>query len=201
MTILVLAQHDNETLNAATLTSVQAATQIASLSGAAVHLLVAGSGCQAVADAAAAVEGVAEVLLADAPQYGAGLAEEIAPLIAQVAGDGYSHVLCASTSQGKDALPRAAALLDVGQISDIVAVVAANQYKRPVYAGNAIATVESLDSVQVITVRASAFDAVAATGGSASVRAVEGPAATGLSEFVSNELVKSDRPDLASADV
>lgn len=194
MAILVIAEHDNTALNAATLNVVAAAQKI----GGDVAVLVVGSGAQAVADQAAQVAGVSKVLLADDAVYANQLAENVAKLVAQVA-QGYSHVLAASTTSGKNVLPRAAALLDVSMITDIIAVESANTFKRPIYAGNAIATVESSESIVVGTVRGTAFDPVAATGGSAAVEAVAATGDAGVSTFVKEEIVKSERPELAAA--
>ena len=194
MAILVIAEHDNKALNAATLNVVAAAQKI----GGEVAVLVVGSSAQAVADQAAQVAGVSKVLLADDAVYANQLAENVAKLVAQVA-QGYSHVLAASTTSGKNVLPRAAALLDVSMITDIIAVESANTFKRPIYAGNAIATVESSESIVVGTVRGTAFDPVAATGGSAAVEAVAATGDAGVSTFVKEEIVKSERPELAAA--
>ncbi|WP_122899686.1 FAD-binding protein [Acinetobacter sp. B51(2017)] len=194
MAILVIAEHDNKALNAATLNVVAAAQKI----GGDITVLVAGSGAQAVADQAAQVAGVSKVLLADDAAYANQLAENVAKLVAQVA-QGYSHVLAASTTTGKNVLPRAAALLDVSMITDIIAVESANTFKRPIYAGNAIATVESSESIVVGTVRGTAFDPVAATGGSAAVEAVASQGDAGVSTFINEEIVKSERPELAAA--
>ena len=194
MAILVIAEHDNKALNAATLNVVAAAQKI----GGEVAVLVVGSGAQAVADQAAQVAGVSKVLLADDAVYANQLAENVAKLVAQVA-QGYSHVLAASTTSGKNVLPRAAALLDVSMITDIIAVESANTFKRPIYAGNAIATVESSESIVVGSVRGTAFDPVAATGGSAAVEAVATTGDAGVSTFINEEIVKSERPELAAA--
>ncbi|HEX5382377.1 MAG TPA: FAD-binding protein, partial [Acinetobacter sp.] len=163
-----------------------------------ITVLVAGSGAQAVADAAAKVAGVSKVLLADNAAYANQLAENVAALVAQV-GKGYSHILATSTTTGKNVLPRAAALLDVSMISDIIAVESANTFKRPIYAGNAIATVQSDEAIVVATVRGTAFDPVAAEGGSAAVEAVADVQDAGISKFVSEEIVKSERPELTAA--
>ena len=194
MAILVIAEHDNKALNAATLNVVAAAQKI----GGDITVLVAGSGAQAVADQAAQVAGVSKVLLADDAIYANQLAENVAKLVAQVA-QGYSHVLAASTTTGKNVLPRAAALLDVSMITDIIAVESANTFKRPIYAGNAIATVQSEESIVVGTVRGTAFDPVAATGGSAAVEAAATAGDAGVSTFINEEIVKSERPELAAA--
>ncbi len=196
MSVLVIADHDNAVLNPATLNTVAAAQAI----GGDIHVLVAGSGAQAVADEAAKAAGVSKVLLADDAAYGNGLAENIAPLIAAQAA-GYGHVLAPATTFGKNVMPRAAALLDVAQISDITAVISADTFERPIYAGNAMATVQSSDSVKVVTIRATSFEAVAADGGSASVEAVSGAGDAGLSRFVEAKLTSSDRPELTSAKI
>ena len=194
MSILVIAEHDNKALNGATLNVVAAAQKI----GGDITVLVAGSGAQAVADAAAKVAGVSKVLLADDAAYANQLAENVAKLIASI-GAGYSHILAASTTTGKNVLPRAAALLDVSMITDIIAVEGAKTFKRPIYAGNAIATVESGESIVVGTVRGTAFDAVASEGGSAAVEAAASTGDAGISKFVSEEIVKLERPELTAA--
>ncbi|WP_312970344.1 FAD-binding protein [Acinetobacter gerneri] len=194
MSILVLAEHDNKTLNGATLNVVAAAQKI----GGDITILVAGSGAQAVADAAAKVAGVSKVLLADNAVYANQLAENVAALVADL-GKGYSHILAAATTNGKNILPRVAALLDVSMITDIIAVEGPKTFKRPIYAGNAIATVESSESIVVATVRGTAFDPVAAEGGSAAVEAVAEVKDAGISKFINEEIVKSERPELAGA--
>jgi electron transfer flavoprotein alpha subunit len=194
MSVLVLAEHDNKEIRKATLNVVAAAQKI----GGEIHVLVAGHDAGAAAKAASQVAGVAKVLHADAAHLGEFLAENLAALVVALA-KGYSHVLAPATSTGKDVMPRAAALLDVQQISDIVAVESADTFVRPIYAGNALATVKSADAIKVITVRTTGFDAVAATGGSASVESVQAPADSGLSSFVSREVAKSERPELTSA--
>ena len=194
MSILVIAEHDNKALNAATLNVVAAAQKI----GGDITVLVAGSGAQAVADQAAKVAGVSKVLLADDAAYANQLAENVAKLVAEL-GKGYSHILAASTTTGKNILPRAAALLDVSMITDIIAVDGPKTFKRPIYAGNAIATVESGEDIVLGTVRGTAFDAVAAEGGSAAVEAAASQGDAGISKFVSEEIVKSERPELTAA--
>ena len=194
MSILVIAEHDNKTLNGATLNVVAAAQKI----GGDITILVAGSGAQAVADQAAKVAGVSKVLLADNAVYAHQLAENVAALVADL-GKGYSHILAASTSNGKNVLPRAAALLDVSMISDIIAIESPKTFKRPIYAGNAIATVESSESVVLATVRGTAFDPVATEGGSAAIEAVNDVEDAGISKFISEEIVKSERPELTAA--
>lgn len=194
MSILVIAEHDNKALNAATLNVVAAAQKI----GGDITVLVAGSNAQAVADQAAKVAGVSKVLLADDAAYANQLAENVAKLVAEL-GKGYTHILAASTTTGKNILPRAAALLDVSMITDIIAVEGPKTFKRPIYAGNAIATVESGESVVVATVRGTAFDAVASDGGAASVEAAASTGDAGLSKFIAEEIVKSERPELTAA--
>ena len=197
MTVLVIAEHDNAVLKPATLTTLGAAAKI----GGEVHLLVAGADCGAVAAAAAKVAGVAKVLVADAPEYAHGLAETLAPLVVGLAKGGYGHVLAAATSAGKALAPRVAALLDVAQISEVIAVDSADTFQRPIYAGNAIATVQSVDAIKVLTVRGPAFSPAAAAGGSAAVETLAGTGDAGLSAFVGQELSKSERPELTSARV
>jgi electron transfer flavoprotein alpha subunit len=194
MSVLVLAEHDNKAIRKATLNAVAAAQKL----GGDVHLLVAGHEAAAAAKAAAQVAGVAKVLHADAAHLGEFLAENLAALLASLA-TGYSHVLAPATSTGKDVMPRAAALADAQQISDIVAVESADTFVRQIYAGNALATVKSSDAIKFITVRTTGFDAVAASGGNASVESVAAPADSGLSSFVGREVAKSERPELTSA--
>jgi len=195
MSNLVIAEHDNAALGAATLNTVTAAVQI----GGDVHVLVAGSGADAVAAEAAKVAGVSKVLHVDAEHLKDAVSVELAGLIVGLAGD-YSHVLAASTTTGKDVLPRVAALLDSSQISDIIAVDSADTFKRPIYAGNAIATVQSVDDTKVLTVRPTGFDA-AELSGSAEVVSVDASAAVGTTSVVGRELTVSERPDLGAADV
>ena len=196
MTSLVVAEHDNATLKGATLNTVAAAAKI----GGDIHVLVAGSGCAAVAQAAAQIAGVAKVLLADAPHFADALAENVAAQVVALAG-AYSHLLAPATPNGKNIMPRVAAVLDSQQISEIVAVEAPDTFVRPIYAGNALATVQSPDAVKVITVRTTGFDAVAASGGSAAVESVATVADVGISAFISREVAKSERPELAGAKV
>jgi len=196
MSILVIADHSNSALNPVTLNTVTAAQAI----GGDIHVLVAGENCGAVADAAAQIAGVSKVLVADNAAYGHQLAENVAPLIAELGGN-YSHILAAATTTGKNILPRAAALLDVQAISEISAVESPDTFKRPIYAGNVIATVQSSDAIKVLTVRGTAFEAAAATGGSAAVEAVASVHDSGLSAFEGEELAKSDRPELTAAKV
>ncbi|MDQ2139768.1 electron transfer flavoprotein subunit alpha/FixB family protein [Alcaligenaceae bacterium A4P071] len=196
MTILVIAEHDNASLKGATLNTVAAAAQL----GGDVHVLVIGQGAQAAADAAAKVAGVAKVLLAEGTPLADGLAENVAAQVLEIASN-YSHILFAATASGKNVAPRVAAKLDVAQISDITAVDSADTFQRPIYAGNAIATVQSADAIKVITVRTTGFDPVAAEGGSATVENVTAVADSGLSSFVGREVAKNDRPELAGAKV
>lgn len=200
MSILVIAEHDNATLRAATLNAVAAAGRIGAALNTEIHLLVAGAGCGDVAQQAARVAGVAKVKVADAAHYGDQTAENLAALIHANAG-GYTHILAASTSNGKNTLPRVAALLDSAQISDIIAVVDADTFVRPIYAGNALATVKSADPVKVITVRTTGFDAVANAGGSAAIESIQAGPALGHAKLVSRELTKSARPELAAAKI
>jgi len=196
MSILVLAEHNNNELNSATLNAVAAAAQI----GGDVHILVAGSGCGGVADAAAKVAGVSKVLCADGAEYANGIAENMIPLIMSVV-DGYSHLLAAATTYGKNILPGVAALKDVAQISDIIRVDDADTFQRPIYAGNALATVKSGEALKVITVRTTSFEAVAAEGGSAAVESVNATGDAGKTSFGKSELSSSDRPELTSAKI
>ncbi|MFX1761529.1 FAD-binding protein [Paraburkholderia sp. A1RI-2L] len=196
MTNLVIAEHDNAAIKAATLNTVAAAQKI----GGDVHVLVAGHNAQAAADAAAKIAGVSKVLLADAPQLEVGLAENVEATVLSIAKN-YTHILAPATAAGKNVTPRIAAKLDVAQISDITAVDSPDTFERPIYAGNAIATVQSADPVKVITVRTTAFDAVAAEGGSAAVEKLDAAADSGLSQFVGREVTKLDRPELTSAKI
>jgi electron transfer flavoprotein alpha subunit len=196
MVALVIAEHDNGSLKGSTHHTVTAAAQC----GGDVHVLVAGSNCGAAAEAAAQIAGVSKVLVADAPYFADGLAENVAEQILAVAGS-YSHILAPATAYGKNILPRVAAKLDVAQISEITKVDSPDTFERPIYAGNAIATVQSNDSVKVITVRGTGFDAAAATGGSAAVETIAAAADFGKSAFVGRELAKSDRPELTAAKI
>ncbi|WP_429526911.1 electron transfer flavoprotein subunit alpha/FixB family protein [Paraburkholderia youngii] len=200
MVNLVVAEHDGASIKAATLNTIAAAQKI----GGEIHVLVAGHNAQAAADAAAKIAGVAKVLLADAPQLEAGLAENVEATVltlVQDAARNYTHILAPATAYGKNIAPRIAAKLDVAQISDITAVDSADTFERPIYAGNAIATVQSQDPIKVITVRSTGFDAVAAEGGSAAVEKIEAAADAGISQFVSREVTKLDRPELTSAKI
>lgn len=196
MAILVIAEHNNAALAGATLNTVAAAKAI----GGDIHVLVAGQNVAAVAEAAAKVEGVSKVLVADNAAYAHQLPENVAPLIAEL-GKGYSHVLAPATTNGKNFLPRVAALLDVDQLSEIVEVVGPDTFKRPIYAGNAIATVQSSAPVKVISVRITGFDAVSAEGGAASVETLNSVFDSRTSAFVSEALAKSDRPELTAAKI
>jgi electron transfer flavoprotein alpha subunit len=200
MSVLVVAEHDNRALKPATLHAMTAASEIAKAAGGDVHILVAGKDCRAVAEASAQVAGAAKVLLADDAAYDHGIAENWAPLIVKLAAN-YSHVLAPATTSGKNLMPRVAALLDVMQISDISAVESADTFVRPIYAGNALATVQSKDPIKVITVRGTAFAPAAAEGGNAPIEIVPSTGSAGTTEFVRAELSKSERPELTSARV
>ncbi|MFN3586996.1 MAG: electron transfer flavoprotein subunit alpha/FixB family protein, partial [Moraxellaceae bacterium] len=196
MSILVYAEHDNASLKGATLNTITAAKAI----GGDIHVLVAGAGCQGAADAAAKIDGVAKVLVADNAAYAHQLAENVSLLVAEL-GKGYSHILAPATTNGKNFLPRVAALLDVNQVSEITKVISADTFERPIYAGNAVATVQATDAIKVLTVRPTGFDAAAATGGSAAIEAVAVAKDAGNSKFLGEELAKSDRPELAGAKI
>ena len=196
MSILVIAEHDNASLKGATLNTVAAAKEI----GGDITVLVAGSNCSAAAEAAAKVDGVAKVLVADNAAYEHQLAENVSLLVAELGKD-FGHILASATTNGKNTLPRVAALLDVAQISEIQEVVSADTFKRPIYAGNVIATVKSEDAIKVITVRATGFDAVGAEGGSAAVESVDSVQDAGISSFVKQEIAVSDRPELTAAKI
>ncbi|NDA07994.1 MAG: electron transfer flavoprotein subunit alpha/FixB family protein, partial [Alphaproteobacteria bacterium] len=196
MSILVLAEHNNAELNPATLNTIAAASAV----GGDIHVLVAGSGCAAVGQAAAKVVGVAKVLMADSAEYEHGVAENMIPLIMNVI-DGHSHLMAPATTYGKNILPGVAALKDVAQISDIIRVDDANTFQRPIYAGNALATVTSNEALKVITVRTTAFEAASAEGGNAGIEAIGATGDAGKSAFVKSELSSSDRPELTSAKI
>jgi|TARA_B100000767_G_scaffold267143_1_gene285463 electron transfer flavoprotein alpha subunit len=196
MSILVIAEHDNASLKGATLNTVTAALAM----GGDIHLLVAGSDCAAAGAEAAAAHGVAKVLIADNAVYAHQLAENIAGLVTELAAD-YDAVLAPATGNGKNILPRVAASLDVQMLSEIISVESADTFKRPIYAGNVIATVQSTDAKKVITVRATAFDAVSASGGNADVVSLDQVTDAGVSSFVSEELAVSDRPELTAANI
>ena len=196
MSILVFCDHDNGKFSAATLNAVSAAQQI----GGDIHLLVAGDTSGTIAAQAAAVAGVAKVLVADGAEYAHGLAENLAPLICDLASQ-YSHILAPATTTGKNVMPRVAALLDVMQISDIIKVDDANTFQRPIYAGNALSTVRSDEAIKIITVRSTAFEAAAAEGGSAAIETISNNGDSGLSSYVKSELSSSERPELTSAPI
>ena len=196
MSILVIAEHDNSELKTATLNTVAAGMAI----GGDIDILVAGSDCDSVAESASQVPGVGKVLLANKDTYKNSLAENLGNLVVELS-EGYTHILAPATTSGKNFMPRVAAKLDVSQISDISAVISEDTFERPIYAGNCIATVQSTDSVKVITVRTTGFDACEATGGSASISAVDNDTDAGVSSFVKEEIAESDRPELTAADV
>ena len=195
MTVLVIAEHDHGTIRPATRSAITAAAKLGDI-----HVLVAGHDAAKAAAAAARVAGVGKVLLSDAPSLAHGLPENLAPLIAGIAGN-YSHILAAATSMGKNLMPRVAALCDVQQISDISVIISPDTFVRPVYAGNALATVQTSDALKILTVRATAFDAAAAEGSSAAVEPLAAPVDSGLSQFIGQELTKSERPELTSAKI
>ena len=196
MSILVIAEHDNAQLNIATLNSITAAQQI----GGDIHVLVAGESCQNVAEEASKIAEVSKVIIADNSAYGHFLAENIAPLVAEI-GNSYSHILATATTTGKNIMPCVAALLDMQAISDISAVVSEDTFKRPIYAGNVIATVQSSDAIKVLTVRATAFDAASGEGGSASIESLDSAHNPQTSSFESEEMAESDRPELTAAGI
>mmetsp|Transcript_42312 Transcript_42312/g.99240 ORF Transcript_42312/g.99240 Transcript_42312/m.99240 type:complete len:311 (+) Transcript_42312:188-1120(+) len=196
MSVLVIAEHDNASIKGATLNTVTAAAAC----GGDVHVLVAGHNAGAAAQAAAQIAGVAKVIHADAAGLAHGLAENVAAQVLAIAGN-YSHILFPATAGGKNVAPRVAAKLDVAQISDITKVISADTFERPIYAGNAIATVQSADAVKVITVRTTGFDPAAATGGAAAVESAAAAADSGKSSFVGREVTKSDRPELTAAKI
>ena len=196
MSILILAEHNNEQISSATLSCLSAAQKI----GGDIHVLVVGQNCATAASAAAEFEGVTKVLCADADAYAYQLAENVAPLVAEQ-GKAYGHIMVPATANGKNIMPRVAALLDVGMVSDVIAVESADTFKRPIYAGNAVATVQSSDAIKVLSVRVSAFDTAAASGGSASVEQISGSGDAGLSAFDNEEVVVSDRPELTDAKI
>jgi electron transfer flavoprotein alpha subunit len=200
MTILVIAEHDNASIKTSTLNTLAAALEIRQFTDGDIHLLVAGDRAQDAAEAATKIAGVDKVLLADGPQLADGLAENIEGTVLTAIGR-YSHILAPATASGKNFAPRIAAKLDVAQISDITAVISANTFERPIFAGNAIATVESCDFVKVVTVRTTAFDPVSAEGGNASVEMIPPAADAGISQLIDREITKLDRPELTSANV
>ena len=196
MSILVIAEHDNEELKGATLNTITAAKEI----GTEIDLLIAGFSCETVADQACSIPGIRKVIVADSESYKNFLAENIGLLVSQEGKD-YSHILAAATSNGKNFMPRVAALLDVSQISEIISVLSEDTFERPIYAGNCIATVKSSDAIKVITCRATGFDDCEDQGGSATKEIFDEDSNLGISSFVSEELAKSDRPELTSADI
>ena len=196
MSILIIAEHDNNELKGATLNTVAAGAAI----GGDIDILVAGTDCGSVAEAASQVPGVRKVLVADKETYKNSLAENVGNLVAELA-EGYSHILAPATTNGKNFMPRVAAKLDVSQISDISAVISEDTFERPIYAGNCIATVQSNDSIKVITVRTTGFDACEASGGNAELTALDNDTDAGVSSFVKEEIAESDRPELTAADV
>ncbi|MGH1404452.1 MAG: electron transfer flavoprotein subunit alpha/FixB family protein [Alphaproteobacteria bacterium] len=196
MSILILAEHDNSNIKSSTLNTVSAATQI----GGDIHILVAGASCDAAAQSAAQIAGVSKVIKADDAGLDHGVAENIAPILVDLA-DNYSHILASATTYGKNILPRAAALLDTQQISDIIAVESPDTFKRPVYAGNAIATVKSTDALKLITVRGTTFDTAPNTGGNAQIEDYKSVEASDLSQFVKAALSESERPELTAANI
>ena len=196
MSILIIAEHDNNELKGATLNTVAAGAEI----GGDIDILVAGTDCGSVAEAASQIPGVRKVLVADKESYKNSLAENVGNLVAELA-EGYSHVLAPATTNGKNFMPRVAAKLDVSQISDISAVISEDTFERPIYAGNCIATVQSSDSIKVITVRTTGFDACEASGGSAELTALDNDTDAGVSSFVKEEIAESDRPELTAANV
>ena len=196
MSILVIAEHDNSELKVATLNAVAAGMEM----GGDIDILIAGLDCDVVADAASQIPGINQVLLANKESYKNGLAENIGNLVVELA-DGYSHIITPATTNGKNFMPRVAAKLDVSQVSDISAVVSEDTFERPIYAGNCIATVQSTDSVKVITVRTTGFDACASTGGNATITQVDNDSDAAISSFIKEEIAESDRPELTAADV
>ena len=196
MSILVIAEHDNSELKTATLNTVAAGLEI----GGDIDILVAGSDCDSVAESASQIPGVGKVLLANKECYKNALAENIGNLVVELA-DGYSHIISPATTNGKNFMPRVAAKLDVSQVSDISAVISEDTYERPIYAGSCIATVQSTDSVKVITVRTTGFDACESTGGSAAITSLDSETDAGISSFIKEEIAESDRPELTAADV
>ena len=196
MSILVIVEHDNDTVNPATLNTVAAAQAI----GGDIHAVIAGHNCSKAAEAVAAISGISKVIVSDAIENANGLAENIAPLLASMANI-YSHILAPATTYGKNIMPRVAALCDTAQISDIIAVIDKDTFQRPIYAGNALATVKSDDALKIITVRSTAFEAAADTGGTAAIEQADSAGDAGLSSFEKSELSKSERPELTSAGI
>ena len=200
MTVLIVAEHDNTAVSPATLATVTAAKQLSDKGAGEVHLLIAGANAQGAAEMAAKIPGIAKVRLADAPQFAAPLAEDVAALVVALAKD-YSHVLTPATTYGKNLLPRASALMDSQQISDAIAIVSTDTFVRPTYAGNALATVQSKDAIKFLTVRGTAFEKAAPADGSAPIEAVTAPAATALATHQGAEISKSERPELTAAKI
>ena len=200
MTILVIAEHDNTSMKASTLNTIAAAALIATFTSHDVHVLVAGHGAEGAAIAASKIAGVSKVLLADAPHLAAGLAENLEATVLSVA-ESYTYILAPATAYGKNVAPRIAAMLDSAQISDITAVCSADTFERPIYAGNAIATVQSHDPVKVVTVRTTCFDGAAAEGGSATIERIDAAADRAQVQFISRKVTKLDRPELTSAQI
>ena len=196
MSILVIAEHDNSELKVATLNTVAAGIEI----GGDIDVLIAGSDCDSVAESASQIPGVSKVLVANKECYKDALAENIGNLVVELA-EGYTHIISPATTSGKNFMPRVAAKLDVSQVSDISAVISEDTFERPIYAGNCIATVQSTDSVKVITVRTTGFDACEATGGSAMITSIDNDTNAGISSFIKEEIAESDRPELTAADV
>ena len=196
MSILVIAEHDNSELKVATLNTVAAGIEI----GGDIDVLIAGSDCDSVAESASQIPGVSKVLVANKECYKDALAENIGNLVVELA-EGYTHIISPATTSGKNFMPRVAAKLDVSQVSDISAVISEDTYERPIYAGNCIATVQSTDSVKVITVRTTGFDACEASGGSATITSIDNDTNAGISSFIKEEIAESDRPELTAADV
>tara|TARA_B100001287_G_scaffold111783_2_gene94219 strand:+ start:273 stop:1223 length:951 start_codon:yes stop_codon:yes gene_type:complete len=194
MTTLILAEHDNTELRPATLNAVTAAKEL----GGEIEILVAGSGCEGAANNASKIEGVTKILVADSDEYANALAENVATLVSNIA-DNYSHILATATTSAKNIMPRVAALKDVQQISEISEVIDAETFVRPIYAGNAMATVKTSDSIKIITVRGTSFEAAQEEGGSASIEKIEASGDAGLSQYIGSELSASERPDLTSA--
>ena len=195
MTVLVLAEHDNQDLKPSTLNTVSAAQAIGEVS-----ILVAGVDCNSVAESAAKITGISKVLLADSPIYAHGLAENVANLIVSISGD-YSHLLAPATTSGKNIMPRVAGLLDVAQVSDVTAVISDDTFERPIYAGNAIATVQSSDTVKIVTIRATSFEIASAHGDSAPIETINTNEVPALSSFIEQNLTVSERPELTSAGI
>lgn len=202
MSILVIAEHNNEVLQAATANALTAAKKLAEKTGAEISLLIAGGNCGAVAEEASAIPSIAQILLADSPALEKQLPENLAPYLSELVKErAFTHVIAPSTTQGKNVLPRAAALLDIAQISDVIEIVDGDTFVHPIYAGNALETLKSSDEIKVLTIRTAAFDSANLTGGSCSIEKLGDAKDTGLARFVSEEVVESDRPELGNARV